>query len=133
MLAPLVIVSGYTEATIYTWVDDKGVTHYSQIKPNEVSVAEEIKIKQTNAFTFEDVKKHQAAIKAKESQNKTKQAKTSNKSSDECWKKGNSLGFLIAAADELSGKEKAEYVKMLSDQKRALEKECGKNSNAWNN
>ena len=30
-----------------------------------LSVAEEIKIKQTNAFTFEDVKKHQAAIKAK--------------------------------------------------------------------
>ena len=129
----LCLLSHSAIATIYTWVDEKGVTHYSQTKPTEVNVAEEIKVKQTNAFTFEDDKKYIAAVKSKDDAKKAIKAKEAQRKADDCWRQGNSLGFLIAAADGLYGKEKDDYVKMVSDKKRALEKVCGKNSNAWDN
>ncbi|MDP5138040.1 DUF4124 domain-containing protein [Rheinheimera baltica] len=126
----LFFASFVVNAAIYTWVDEKGVTHYSQTKPNEVGEAKELNVNETKPVKFEGVKKNKTADTAKSAD---KNAKKSQKKSDECWRKGNSLGFLIEAADGLQGKEKADYVKMLSDQKRALEKECGKNSNAWSN
>lgn len=131
--AGLLFYTNDINATIYTWIDEKGVTHYSQTKPNEVRVAEKIQVQQSNAFAFEKTKHNSSVNTGGSASKKAATSKTSKKSSDKCWSQGNSLGLLLAAADGLSGREKAEYVKIISEQKRALEKECGKNSNAWGN
>lgn len=124
ILLMILAVPTHTIAKVYKWVDEQGITHFSDEPPANHIDSQEIKIQSTNVAD---------AYQPKQPSSMHKKQNSRQKSKDDCWKQGNSLGFMLAAADNLSGKEKADYIKLIKSKKKALEKECGKNSNAWSN
>ncbi|WP_157964663.1 DUF4124 domain-containing protein [Algibacillus agarilyticus] len=131
LLSVVLFLSFLAHAEIYKWVDENGVVHFSQQAPTEVHNTEAITVREPNISKPEVVVQTEISGSAHKKKI-SKKSNQSQKSKDECWSRGNSYGFLIAYAEEsMFGKEKADYIAMMTAKKRALEKECGDNSNAW--